>query len=90
MNPILHKSYNFLTIGNWQLGSNHKNVFSEIHVHCTGQPGHGSLLLPNTAGEKVKLSYANYILLFSFHLRSKNNQTDTTKFWTYIVNDSKV
>ncbi|CAK1601217.1 unnamed protein product [Parnassius mnemosyne] len=26
----------------------------QIHVHCTGQPGHGSLLLPNTAGEKVR------------------------------------
>ncbi|CAH0702542.1 unnamed protein product [Spodoptera exigua] len=26
----------------------------QIHVHCTGQPGHGSLLLPNTAGEKLR------------------------------------
>lgn len=26
----------------------------QIHVHCVGQPGHGSLLLPNTAGEKVR------------------------------------
>ncbi|KAG6456640.1 hypothetical protein O3G_MSEX009848 [Manduca sexta] len=26
----------------------------QIHVHCTGQPGHGSLLLPNTAGEKIR------------------------------------
>ncbi|CAG4972095.1 unnamed protein product [Parnassius apollo] len=26
----------------------------QIHVHCNGQPGHGSLLLPNTAGEKVR------------------------------------
>ncbi|KAJ2949818.1 hypothetical protein O0L34_g11133 [Tuta absoluta] len=25
-----------------------------IHVHCTGQPGHGSLLIPNTAGEKLR------------------------------------
>lgn len=31
--------------------------FSEIHVHCTGQPGHGSLLIPNTAGEKVGTYY---------------------------------
>ncbi|XP_072939277.1 aminoacylase-1-like [Epargyreus clarus] len=25
-----------------------------IHIHCSGQPGHGSLLLPNTAGEKLR------------------------------------
>lgn len=24
-----------------------------MHIHCPGQPGHGSLLLDNTAGEKV-------------------------------------
>ncbi|KRT83487.1 Peptidase [Oryctes borbonicus] len=24
-----------------------------FHIHCPGQPGHGSLLLDNTAGEKV-------------------------------------
>lgn len=33
------------------------SLFSEIHVHCPGQPGHGSLLLPNTAGEKVEELY---------------------------------
>ncbi|GBP20440.1 Aminoacylase-1 [Eumeta japonica] len=26
----------------------------QIHVHCSGQPGHASLLLPNTAGEKLR------------------------------------
>ncbi|XP_068632984.1 aminoacylase-1-like [Battus philenor] len=26
----------------------------QIHIHCTGQPGHGSLLIPNTAGEKLR------------------------------------
>lgn len=26
----------------------------QTHVHCTGQPGHGSLLIPNTAGEKIR------------------------------------
>ncbi|GLH01980.1 Aminoacylase-1 [Gryllus bimaculatus] len=25
-----------------------------LHVHCPGSPGHGSLLLPDTAGEKVR------------------------------------
>ncbi|KAF2904640.1 hypothetical protein ILUMI_01524 [Ignelater luminosus] len=25
-----------------------------MHIHCPGQPGHGSLLLDNTAGEKVR------------------------------------
>lgn len=27
--------------------------FVDMHVHCPGQAGHGSLLLDNTAGEKV-------------------------------------
>ncbi|XP_026315324.1 aminoacylase-1-like isoform X2 [Hyposmocoma kahamanoa] len=26
----------------------------QIHVHCPGRPGHGSLLLPDTAGEKLR------------------------------------
>ncbi|CAH0407006.1 unnamed protein product [Chilo suppressalis] len=26
----------------------------QIHVHCAGQPGHGSLLIPETAGEKLR------------------------------------
>lgn len=26
-----------------------------VSVHCHGQPGHGSLLLPNTAGEKIRV-----------------------------------
>lgn len=25
-----------------------------MHIHCPGHPGHGSLLLDNTAGEKVR------------------------------------
>ncbi|CAG9785557.1 unnamed protein product [Diatraea saccharalis] len=26
----------------------------QIHVHCSGQPGHGSLLISDTAGEKLR------------------------------------
>ncbi|XP_015115331.1 aminoacylase-1 [Diachasma alloeum] len=26
-----------------------------VWVHCRGQPGHGSLLLPNTAGQKIRV-----------------------------------
>jgi aminoacylase len=26
-----------------------------LFVHCPGTPGHGSLLLPDTAGEKVRV-----------------------------------
>lgn len=29
-------------------------MFTEVHIHCPGTPGHGSLLLPETAGEKVR------------------------------------
>lgn len=28
---------------------------AELHIHCPGSPGHGSLLLPNTAGEKLRI-----------------------------------
>ncbi|XP_026500882.2 aminoacylase-1-like [Vanessa tameamea] len=30
-----------------------RNIW-QIHVICTGQPGHGSLLLPNNSGEKLR------------------------------------
>lgn len=45
-----------------------------MHLHCPGQPGHGSLLHDNTAGEKVR-----YLLdkFFNFReqevLKLKNN-----------------
>ncbi|XP_066992674.2 aminoacylase-1A [Anabrus simplex] len=26
-----------------------------MHIHCPGSPGHGSLLLPDTAGEKIRV-----------------------------------
>ncbi|KAL1116413.1 hypothetical protein AAG570_004887, partial [Ranatra chinensis] len=26
----------------------------QVHIHCPGTPGHGSLILPNTAGEKLQ------------------------------------
>ncbi|XP_073973329.1 aminoacylase-1-like isoform X2 [Rhodnius prolixus] len=27
----------------------------QVHIHCPGTPGHGSLLLPDTAGEKMRI-----------------------------------
>ncbi|XP_038214771.1 aminoacylase-1-like [Zerene cesonia] len=35
----------------------------QIHVHCTGQPGHGSLLFPNTAGEKLRYIINKFMTL---------------------------
>lgn len=29
--------------------------FADLHIHCPGTPGHGSLLLPDTAGEKLNV-----------------------------------
>lgn len=30
-------------------------IFStDVHIHCHGDPGHGSLILKNTAGEKMR------------------------------------
>ncbi|XP_018568185.1 aminoacylase-1 isoform X1 [Anoplophora glabripennis] len=40
-----------------------------MHIHCPGNPGHGSLLLDNTAGEKV-----NYILNKFFEFRRREKQ----------------
>lgn len=42
---------------------------SEMHIHCPGHPGHGSLLLENTAGEKV-----SYILNKFFEFRREQQQ----------------
>ncbi|XP_041982810.1 aminoacylase-1A-like [Aricia agestis] len=35
----------------------------QMHVHCAGQPGHGSLLLPNTAGEKLRIIINKFMTL---------------------------
>lgn len=35
----------------------------QIHVHCTGQPGHGSLLLNNTAAEKFHYVVNKFLAL---------------------------
>jgi len=46
-----------------------------LHIHCPGQPGHGSLLLENTAGEKVR-----YILdkFFDFRAQEKKKLADNS------------
>ncbi|KAG5898148.1 hypothetical protein JTB14_034004 [Gonioctena quinquepunctata] len=41
----------------------------QMHIHCPGQPGHGSLLLENTAGEKV-----TYLLNKLFEFRKQQQQ----------------
>jgi aminoacylase len=43
-----------------------KEYFLDLKIHCSGRPGHGSLLLDNTAGEK-----ATHILnkLFAFRIK---------------------
>ncbi|KAJ8920151.1 hypothetical protein NQ315_011811 [Exocentrus adspersus] len=50
-----------------------RSIWRNLHIHCPGNPGHGSLLLDNTAGEKV-----NYILnkFFEFRRREKQKLTD--------------
>lgn len=42
---------------------------AEIHIHCPGKPGHGSLLLENTAGEKVA-----YILKKVYEFRAAEKE----------------
>lgn len=41
----------------------------QIHVHCPGTPGHGSLILPNTAGEKLR-----YIIDMFMDLREQQKR----------------
>lgn len=41
----------------------------QIHVHCPGNPGHGSLLLPNTAGEKLRVAIDKFM---DFRQKEKN------------------
>ena len=43
--------------------------FLEFHIHCPGNPGHGSLLLENTAGERVA-----YILKKIYEFRNEQVQ----------------
>jgi aminoacylase len=51
---------------------------SDLHIHCPGSPGHGSLLLDNTAGEKVA-----YLLnkFFTFRKQEKQKLKDNPS-WT--------
>lgn len=44
-----------------------------MHIHCPGSPGHGSLLLENTAGEKV-----SYVLnkLYEFRRQEQKKLKD--------------
>lgn len=50
---------------------------SDLHIHCPGQPGHGSLLLNNTAGEKVA-----YILnkFYEFRESEKKKLKDNPEY----------
>ena len=34
---------------------NGERTIWHVHVHCPGNPGHGSMLLDNTAGEKLRI-----------------------------------
>jgi aminoacylase len=34
---------------------------ADLIIHCPGTPGHGSLLLPDTAGEKVRIIIDNFM-----------------------------
>jgi aminoacylase len=41
-----------------------------LFIHCPGTPGHGSLLLPDTAGEKVRI-IIDYFMDFREQERKK-------------------
>lgn len=48
-----------------------------IEVHCTGNPGHGSLMLDNTAGEKIRVIIDRFM---DFRAIEKEKLKDTTKY----------
>lgn len=45
-----------------------------MKFHCTGEPGHGCILLPNTAGEKVR-----YLMDKLYDFRAKEKLEFDTK-----------
>ncbi|XP_014608257.1 PREDICTED: aminoacylase-1-like [Polistes canadensis] len=48
-----------------------------VEVHCTGNPGHGSLLLDNTAGEKIRVIINRFMDL---RASEKEKLKDTEKY----------
>ncbi|XP_043678759.1 aminoacylase-1-like isoform X1 [Vespula pensylvanica] len=48
-----------------------------VEIHCTGNPGHGSLMLDNTAGEKIKVIIDRFM---DFRASEKEKLKDTTKY----------
>ncbi|XP_043487472.1 aminoacylase-1-like [Polistes fuscatus] len=48
-----------------------------VEVHCTGNPGHGSLLLDNTAGEKIRVIINRFMDLRALE---KEKLKDTEKY----------
>lgn len=49
----------------------------DLHIHCPGQPGHGSLLLDNTAGEKVAYIVNKF---YEFREKEKKKLKDNPNF----------
>lgn len=48
-----------------------------IEIHCTGNPGHGSLMLDNNAGEKIRVIIDRFM---DFRASEKEKLKDTTKY----------
>lgn len=48
-------------------------IFLDLRIHCPGNPGHGSLLLDDTAGEKVRIILDR---LFTFRDQEKKKLHD--------------
>ncbi|KAI4503616.1 hypothetical protein M0802_001019 [Mischocyttarus mexicanus] len=48
-----------------------------VEVHCTGNPGHGSLLLDNTAGEKIQVIIDRFM---DFRALEKKKLKDNAKY----------
>lgn len=47
---------------------------AEITVTCRGNPGHGSLMFANTAGEKVKKKKSTFLLVRNYLLKWKKGE----------------
>lgn len=62
----------------------------DLHLHCSGSTGHGSLLLKNTAGEKVRLLLDKFLSFRANEAKKLEEDADKTIGDVTTVNVTKL
>lgn len=62
----------------------------DLHLHCSGATGHGSLLLKNTAGEKVRLLLDKFMSFRADEAKKLREDADKTIGDVTTVNVTKL